>query len=995
MTTLQTLFESQARLTPNAIAIEANDGSVTYHVLDTRANQLAHGLRQRGVGVEDIVGVYLERTPELFVAILGVLKAGAAYVPLATDHPVSRTRDILEQSRARFVLTDRAVQEWPLRGGPALPVTLQDWAALDQYPQTPPCSRYAPASLAYVIYTSGSTGKPKGVAVSHAGLAPCAAAFKAMCDAREGDRVLQLSPQTFDGSMFELLTVLTTGATLCLASSAELLPGELLSRTLRRKRVTIGLFVTSQLAAMPADDLSSLRVVVTGAEPTPRSVCARWMRPGRIMWNTYGTTETTIVASAYRVDLAPFLPDPVPIGRPLTHVEWLVLDEEGIAVPNGVPGELYIGGLGLARGYLNRPGLTAERFVPHPFGGVLGARFFRTGDRVRRLPDGEFEFVGRDDQQVKVHGVRIELGEIEAALRSIPGVSDCAVLAVGDEPHTRRIVAYVVPSAATTLPPSHWRRALEELLPLAMVPSHLIPLASLPIGPTGKLDRARLPSVQRAEETSAISTELNGSDTEEALRGIWCAVLDSSAIGLDDDFFVVGGHSFVAGQILARVREQLGVRLSFGELLRARTIRAIAGTIQESRDAGLDYWGPLELATRDVAPGTLPLSYAQERMWYLTQHNPDRYVTIPVAIRLRGILHRQALTASITALVRRHQMLRTTITVERGIPVQVVRTAATSLPTFDDVDIDPRKVQEVLGVFFRTPYDLASETALRVRVLRLGTDDCILLIALHHVYGDRWSTGILLRELERLYNSFVRGESVGMPEHKVEYSDYVQWERAALADPRRRERYLAFWRDQLRDLQTLALPLDKPRETARAFEGGSYRFVLDAAAVRGFKALVAKEGATQFMGLVMVFDLVLAAACQQRDIAIGTLVRGRPSSSVDGLIGFFTNVLVLRNSLADNPPLRALLHRVRDSVAEALEHQALPFQWDPFAARESPRRSHEETPEALFLRSWRADSREMFLREHRSPKNQVTHGRALQRGVARLLQPSKRGPHRV
>ncbi|MEU8459379.1 amino acid adenylation domain-containing protein, partial [Streptomyces griseoaurantiacus] len=810
--TLPQLFQDRAARTPEAPALAFGDVELTYAELNARANRLARLLIERGVGPESPVAVMVHRSVDLVLGFLAVTKAGGAYLPLDPDYPAERLAYVLDDARPSLMLTSG-----DLAGRPAaakVPLLVVDdpgtVAALREFTDTDPvdADRRAPllpAHPAYVIYTSGSTGRPKGVTVTHRGLPSLAAEQAEHLALSPGSRVLQFASMSFDASVWETVMALCSGACLVSAPSPELLPGPALVRLVAERGVTHATLPPAALALMEPDSLPSLTTLVTAGEALPRNLAAGWSA-GRRLVNAYGPTESTVCATTTG-PLSPEDPTTPPIGTPIVNTGVYVLDAALRPVPVGVAGELYLAGAGLARGYLGRPGLTAERFVANPYGGP-GERMYRTGDLARWNADGQVEFLGRTDDQVKVRGFRIELGEIEAALAAHPGVAQSAVIVREDRPGDRRLVGYLVPVRGPEgVEIAAVRRHVQAVLPAYMVPSALVVLDALPLTVNGKLDRKALPAPDhRAGDAGRGPATVQ----EELLRAVFADVLGLPAVGMDDNFFELGGHSLLAVQLINRARTALGVELPMRALFEAPTVAALA---QRLTDSGTAARPALTARTR---PDMLPLSFAQQRLWFLGElEGPSATYNIPVAVRLTGALEVEALRVALADVVGRHEVLRTVFAAEEGTPRQRILPPSGSFELPVSV-VERSEVERVVAELAVRAFDLAAEIPLRAWLLRVAPDEHVLLMVVHHIAGDGWSMGPLARDVSVAYRARVAGGVPGWAPLGVQYADYTLWQRELLGeegDPGSvLSEQLAFWRKALDGVpQELALPFDRPR----------------------------------------------------------------------------------------------------------------------------------------------------------------------------------------
>ncbi|MGQ4491435.1 amino acid adenylation domain-containing protein, partial [Streptomyces sp. SAS_281] len=751
------------------------------------------------------------------------------------------------------------------------------------WPETDPAVDLDVRHPAYVIYTSGSTGRPKGVVVSHAGVSRLAAVQADRLGVAAGSRVLQFASPSFDASFWDLSSALLTGAALVLAPADTPLDA-LTDPWLAVTHVTLP---PSALAALGDADLTASTLVVAG-EACSQELVARWA-PGRRMINAYGPTETTVCAT---------MSDPLvpgngvpPIGRPVADFRTYVLDERLRPVPPGVTGELYVAGPGLARGYLGRPGLTAARFTACPFG-PAGARMYRTGDLVRRRADGELEYAGRADQQVKVRGFRIEPGEVEAALAAHSGVAQAAVVARDD-----RLVGYVVPDSASAVRPAELAAHLRERLPDYLVPSAFVLLDALPLTPNGKLDRAALPA------PDAVSTgggRAPRTPREQILAELFAEVLDVPRVSVDDDFFDLGGHSLLATRLVARVRSVLGAELALRALFQSPTVAGLAGTL-----AAAD--GVRPALTAYERPDAVPLSFAQRRLWFL--HRMDAAAAtyhIPLALQLTGTLDRGALDRALADVVARHESLRTVFEEIGGVPCQRLLEPADVRLRARPAEVPADELPHLLAESARQPFDLAAEPPLRAELFAVAPDEHVLLLVMHHIAADGWSTGPLARDLAEAYAARCEGRTADRPALPVQYADYTLWQRELLgdaADPESRfARQLGYWKRQLADLpELLPLPTDRPRPAVAGRRGDHIGLELDAELHRALAGLARRSGTSLFMVLQAGLAALYTRLGAGTDIAIGSPIAGRTDEALDDLVGFFVNTLVLRTDTSGDP----------------------------------------------------------------------------------------------
>jgi amino acid adenylation domain-containing protein len=921
------LFEQQAATHPTAIALGFGDEVLTYAELNARANRLAHYLRQAGVGAETFVGLYLRRGWESVVGLLAVWKAGGASLPLDPDYPRERIAFMLGDARVPVLLTLGDLAE-TLPPVDARVIKLDtDHALFSRESEENPRLVPEADTPAYVIYTSGSTGRPKGVVVTHAGFSNLLLAQRRVYEVGAGERVLQFASLSFDASVAEVGLALCTGASLWLASREELMPGVGLIGLLKRNAITNVTLPPSALSVMPEADLPELRTLIVAGEACPAEAVEQWGKNRRFV-NAYGPTEATVWATFK--ECRPAQEGQPTIGRPVVNTEVYILDRQWQPVPVGVAGELYLGGAGLARGYLNRPELTAERFIPHPFTTAAGARLYRTGDVARYRADGEIEFVGRADEQVKVRGFRIELGEVEAALREAAGVRACVVVAREDTPGDKRLVAYVTSGDGRSVETSALRAELRGRVPEYMVPSAFVVLDELPLTPNGKIDRRALPAPDAARPELDEAHVAAGNPVEEVLAGIWADVLGLERIGIHDNFLELGGHSLLATRVFSRVREAFQVEVPIKTLFEAPTVAGLARIISAAMGAAS---GLHERAIgRTSHEGALPLSFGQQRLWFLHQMEPDSPLyNIPVAVRLTGALDVAAMEASLAEVVRRHEVLRTIFKAVDGRPVaHVTQQAFGALPVIDLSDLSARERESetlrLATLEARRPFDLERGPVMRAALMRLAEEEHVLLVTMHHIASDGWSLGVLIQEVAALYTAYSAGQSSPLAELEVQYADYVRWQREWLQGEVL-DAQLDYWKRQLEGAErVLQLPFARVRPATQTHRGETKSLRLSPPLSEGLRALSRREGVTLFMTLLAALQTLFYRYSGQDDITIGSPIANRTRRETENLIGFFVNVLAMRTDLSGNPTFRELLGRVRRTALGAYAHQDLPFE---------------------------------------------------------------------
>ncbi|MFE9173487.1 non-ribosomal peptide synthase/polyketide synthase [Streptomyces kebangsaanensis] len=919
------LFAERVRRDPHAPAVTDGRRTWSYGELARRAGRLAAHLVAGGAGPERTVALVLPRSMELIAAELAVVLAGAAFLPVDPGYPAERRALMLADAAPAVVLDD--------------PDRVRALTDAEDQEANPPERRVLPDHAAYVIFTSGSTGTPKGVTVTHRGIGAFAAAAAERYAVGPGDRVLQFSSPSFDASVLELCISVLSGALLVVPPDGPWL-GDELAAVLDEHRITHALIPPAALATLPdpADTGGAphLRTLIVGAEACPAHLVDRWA-PGRRMINSYGPTEATVVAT-WTGPLTAGTGTPA-IGSPLPGTGAHVLDAALRPVPPGTEGELYVGGDGLARGYLGRPGLTATRFVAHPFG-PPGARLYRTGDRVRRRTDGELEFLGRADRQVKVRGFRIEPGEIEAALTRDPGVREAVVVVRDEEPARGRLVGYVTPADPARRPePARLRAALAASLPDHMVPSAVVVLDALPLTPQHKTDLRALPAPGGARTEEHVEPRTGD---ERALAAIWADVLGVDVVGVTDDFFDLGGDSILAARTLTRIREVLGARLSLRDVFTARTVAALAPLAAEPSAAAPP--DPIPSAPRGKP---VPLSSAQRRLWFLddltdggTEYNTG------VSLRLRGPLDTPALRRALDGLAARHDSLRTTFATVDGRGVQLIAPEAVLPLRTCDVEHLPADrrddaVERLLTEELRRPHDLTTGPLTRALLVRRAPEDHVLLLAQHHIVTDGWSVGVLTRDLVALYRAEARGEPDGLPRPGVQYPDFALWERErrtgdADADD------LGYWKRHLAGLQQLELPTDRPRPAVRTTAGAAHRHHLPKHLVDRLRQLAQGRGTTVFTLFAGAAAVLFSRYSGQRDVAFGTVTNGRGRRELEDVTGFFANTVVLRGEVDDTVTVDRFVESVRATVLDAFAHDGVPF--DRVVEELAPPRDPSRTP---------------------------------------------------
>ena len=909
------LFIEQAAHTPQSIAVADESEVLSYAELDAGSSEVASKLRGLGVGPEVLVGICMERSAEMLIGVLGIMKAGGAYVPLDPAFPRERLYHIIEDARPGVILSQKSLER-DLLNGVAGVVCFEELGGLESG-ELPRQGERSSENLAYVLYTSGSTGKPKGVEISHQGLVNFLCSMQREPGLGSQDVLLAVTTLSFDIAGLELFLPLMVGGRVVIADSESTRDGVKLKELFEKSGASV-------MQATPASWKMLIEAgwkgdgrlkILCGGEAWTSELAEQLLKRGGSVWNMYGPTETTIWSAVSRVEPG----KPVVVGGPIANTSFYILDEHRQPQPIGVPGELYIGGESVARGYHKRPELTAEKFVADLF--REGGRLYRTGDLARYVGAGRIEFLGRMDNQVKIRGFRIELGEIESVLRQATAVGEAVVVAHEDKNGDKRLVAYVVSEkAGEILPIEQLRDLLKQKLPDYMVPAAFVVLAKLPLTPNGKVDRRALPE----PEVQEAGYRAPRTPQEEILCELFGEVLGVRRVGIDANFFVLGGHSLLVMQLVSRVRGTLGLELAVRTVFEAPTVAELAGRLPGAEKAG----APL---VRQERPERIPLSYTQERLWFLDRfEGSSPEYNIHEALRLLGDLDLSALERSIDAIVERHACLRTRFEEADGKPHQVIEPAMrVPLRTEDLSVLDGTSREQAIVASLRRnseqAFALARGPMVRLTLLKLGERDHILLIVWHHIVTDAWSIGIFARELSLLYSAFSKGQENPLAPLPIEYSDYAIWQRSESEEGKLEEQF-SYWKSRLAGAPSLELPTDKPRPSQQGYSGIERDFVLPPNLCSQLEAFNREQGVTPFMTLTAAFQVLLARYCRQEDILMGTAVANRSSPELENLIGPFVNSLVIRSDLSGNPNFREVVRRVREAALGAHQHRDLPFE---------------------------------------------------------------------
>ena len=951
------LFELQVARTPDAAAVVHEDRHLTYAELNAKANRLAHYLRGLGVKPDARVAICVERSFDMVVGLLAILKAGGAYVPLDPAYPVERLAFMLKDSEPLALLTGGQAKTALKSHTDKLQVIDLEldaplWA--NQLDTNPDCASLEMTSrqLAYVIYTSGSTGMPKGAMNEHRGVVNRLLWMQSEYGLDVHDAVLQKTPFSFDVSVWEFFWPLMTGARLVMARPEGHKDPAYLAEIIQSENITTLHFVPSMLQLFLDSDVAAkclgiVRVMCSG-EALPASLVHRFHErlPGVELHNLYGPTEAAVDVTAW-----PCLPDgkltSVPIGRPIANTQIYILDARGQPTPIGVAGEIFIGGVQVGRGYLNRPELTAERFLRDPFAKEPNARMYRTGDLGRWRADGAIEYLGRNDFQVKIRGFRIELGEIEARLTKHPGVREAIVVAHEDTPGDKRLVAYYTGEAGVDA--RDLRAHLTAALPDYMAPAIYVRLDALPLNANGKLDRQALPA-PGGEAFGAREYEAPSGTMEETLAGIWATLLKVGRVGRRDNFFELGGHSLLAVQVLSRVRYALGLEAKLADVFAWPLLSDFAAFLEGASRARLV---PVPAADRTKP---LPLSFAQQRLWFLAQlEGASEAYHVPLNLKLSGRLDREALRRALDRIVDRHEALRTTFAAIGGEPVQRIAAPGTGFALAEhdlrgrpDMDDELQRLAEEEAT---APFDLARGPLIRGRLVQEAAEAHTLLITAHHIVSDGWSMAVFMDELKALYTAYLTGEADPLAPLPVQYADFAAWERSALQDNETAGQQAAYWKKALAGAPALLeLPADRPRPAQQDYAGATAAVELDAELTRCLRDLSQRHGVTLYVTFLAAWAALMARLSGQEDVVIGSPAANRGRAEFEPLIGFFVNTLPMRIDLSGDPTVDELLARVKEQALAAQQHQDLPFEQVVEAVQ--PQRSLAYAPLFQVMFAW-------------------------------------------
>ena len=916
--TVISLFEEQFLKTPEAIAVIFGEKELSYRDLHERSNKLAHYLRSFGVAKETLVPICIERGLEMIVGLLGILKAGAAYVPLDPEYPEDRIRYMLEDTMAALVISSRE-SKVKITGSPAITIIEldTDWQIISQQPPDNLTVAVDPKQLAYVIYTSGSTGKPKGVMIEHQSVVNMLISIAKDVHFNTGSVFLSVTTFSFDICYLEFYMPLLLGGKLIVVSREIAMDGFKLSESIRN-------YLPTHLQATPStwqllidaewQNKEGVKMLV-GGEALKENLKSVLTQKGDI-WNVYGPTETTIWSTIKKLNVN----EKVLIGKPIANTNIQIINQEGKLVPVGVAGEILIGGAGLARGYYNQAALTGVKFVPNQFNNDPGPGMYCTGDLGRWLPDGNIECLGRIDEQVKIRGYRIELGEIESLLNQSGLVRQSVVLAREDYQGNNRLVGYIVPEGVFDKQVIH--DYLKRKLPEYMVPALWMELETLPLTPNGKINRKALPDPD-VNELFSKAYMAPRNTLEAKLANIWQQLLGVEQIGVHDNFFELGGHSLLAMRLVSYIRKELLAELSIKDLFFHSTVATLA--VHLERNTAQPVLPPIAVLPRPIH---IPLSFSQERLWFINKLEGSLQYHLPTVLKIQGKLDTGALSRSIQFIVNRHEVLRTVIVEEKGVGSQVIKDKDGWQLNIEDAQHykqEPQNLKRYIQQLIKSPFDLSVDYMLRASLLMLEEEHYLLVVTMHHIASDGWSTSIIVKELVALYAAFTKGHPVQLEPLSIQYADYAIWQRKYVQGEVLNT-MLDYWKQKLQNVATLDLPTDFKRPAVQSSNGATTSFLLEKELTAQLNLLSRQQGSTLFMTLLAAFKVLLYRYSGQQDICVGTPMANRTRQEVEPLIGFFINTLAIRSDLGNNPSFTGLLQQVKATTLEAYANQEAPFE---------------------------------------------------------------------
>ena len=936
------LVERWAETTPDNTAVVFEDSLFNYKDLNDKANQIAHYLIDKGVKPDSIVAVCMEKSTDLMAVVLGVLKAGGAYLPIDPTYPQERIDYMIKDSNVKHIISETVNKD--LFGIKDISILYLDAEeTLNRYSNANPNFNVDESNLAYMIYTSGTTGKAKGTMIRHASLVNAYFAwemdYKLLSEVRNH---LQMASFSFDVFTGDWTRALCSGGKLVLVKRETLLDAETLYYIMKKEKVDIAEFVPAVLRNLiyylndKKLNLKFFKTLIAGSDvwyakeyKEIKKLCGDKTR----LINSFGLTEATIDTTFFEADNLS-IPDErlVPIGKPFANMPVYILDEYLNPVPVGVRGELFVAGIGIARGYFNRPDLTAEKFLPNPYSNLKGERMYSTGDVARYLPNGDIEFLGRKDHQIKLRGQRIELGEIETAIGKFNNIKDVAVIAREDKPGDKNLVAYLILNPNSEIDTNEMRKYLFNQIPEYMIPSAFVILDELPLTPNGKVDRKSLPKPDDSlfSEVVAVDYVAPRNPVEEVVAKIWSSVLNIEVIGIYNNFFLLGGHSLLATQVISRIKKQLEVEIPLRTIFETPTVAALSKAIEKCK---LEQKG-ISIPKLKIIPrsGNLPLSFAQQRLWFLEQLEPNTpFYNIPENYKINGELNIDALEKAINKVIERHETLRSSFHSNNGVPIVKIEDKINfklEIKDLSKLDVDEKenKINEIIKDENKKAIPLNKAPLFNLSLLKTGNEEYFIVLVIHHIISDDWSTKVLMQEISILYDSYVRDIPVTLNELSIQYVDYAAWQKEYLSG-KVLDMQVEYWKNQLSDIPpVLQLPTDRPRPAVQTFNGRYKSFELPESTAELMNKFAREESVTSFMILLAGFYSLLSRYSGQKDICVGTPVANRTQDEVENLIGFFVNTLVLRGNLSGKPTFREFLKRVRETSLEAYAHQDLPFE---------------------------------------------------------------------
>ena len=917
------LFEEQVLKTPGNTAVVFEREQLSYLELNDRSNQLAHLLKSKGVKEETLVPLYLERGLGMMIGMIGIMKAGGAYVPIDTDFPAERVNYILQDIQAKLIVTSKSIARNLDAEKELEYVEIND---ITNQPKENLGVKVLPGNLAYVIYTSGSTGMPKGVMVEHRNLVDYVSGLVQKTQINECRSFALVSTIATDLGNTVIYASLATGGTLHVFTKESVSDIELLHHYFKQNKIDCLKIVPSHWKVLNLDGelLLPEKMIVFGGEALQQKVIEDIGASGskcRVV-NHYGPTETTIGKLLYIVEPDAEFEFTVPIGKPFSNTKVLVLTKNLKLCPIGVPGQLYITGDGVARGYLNNPELTKEKFIRNPFSKQENALMYNTGDLVKYLPGGNISFIGRTDNQVKIRGYRIELGEIESLLQTCDLVDQAVVLAKEDKQDNKRLIGYIIPKG-------HFDKEgitayLNEKLPEYMIPSLLMEMEKFPLTPNGKVDRNALPDPDVTEMLSGQYIAPRN-DIEARIAKIWEDVLEVDQVGVNDDFFELGGHSLLAVRLVSFIRKSFEVEMPISDIFDFPTVALLAGRLSNNTDNAV--LSSIEVIT--PRPVRIPLSFSQERLWFIDRMEGTVQYHVPAVLRLQGSLNIEALSNTLQTIVNRHEVLRTVILEEEGDAFQHVNDADNfKLSVIDGsfyTDAGSDFLQKEIHKLINKPFDLSKDSMLRATLITLNKEEYILVFVLHHIASDNWSNSVLVKEVTELYGAFINNREHQLQALPVQYADFSIWQRNNLSGDLLSKK-LAYWKEKLNNVATLQLPTDYPRPIVQSSKGATFPIRINKALSKELLTFNQQSGVTLFMTMLSALNVLLSRYSGQEDICVGTPVAGRQQPEVENLIGFFINTLTLRNEVKGEATFKEFLQQVKATTMGAYDHQDLPFE---------------------------------------------------------------------